>query len=111
MSYCILWRFAVAQARRAEFEAAYGPDGPWAELFGKAEGFIGVELLRSAEEEGSYLTIDRWTTREAFEAFRRNFASEYAALDRRLGGLAATETRIGAFAEISGPVHREIASG
>ena len=97
MNYCIVWRFVVAEAQQAEFEAAYGPDGPWAELFRKAEGFIGVELMRSTEKAGTYLTVDRWSSQAAFESFRERFAVEYHALDVRLEGVSKTEARIGAF--------------
>lgn len=101
MNYCILWRFVVPETRQAEFEAAYGPHGPWAELFGKAEGFIGTELMRGTEKAGTYLTIDRWSSPAAFESFRERFAGEYEALDRQLEGIASGETRIGAFGGVS----------
>jgi heme-degrading monooxygenase HmoA len=97
VAYTIVWEFHVPLERVAEFEAAYGPRGEWAVLFGHAAGFLGVELLRSAEQEGKFLTIDRWQSQSVFEAFRVQFASEYAALDKHLECMTATETRIGAF--------------
>ena len=42
--YTILWEFRVPPDRRDAYETAYGPQGPWAQLFGKAAGFVGVEL-------------------------------------------------------------------
>ena len=98
MTYAIVWEFQVPPDHAAEFEAAYSPCGPWAQLFEQAEGFLGVELLCCTDRTGRYLTIDRWQSRSAFEAFRSRFAAEYEALDKRLEGLAVTETRIGAFA-------------
>lgn len=95
--YTILWEFRVPPDRRAAYEAAYGPDGPWALLFGQAPGFAGVELLRCAEQAGRHVTVDRWRSRADFEAFKRDFGADYAALDRQLEGLADSETRIGAF--------------
>ncbi len=103
MTYTIIWEFRVPGDRAAEFEAAYGPGGAWALLFGRADGFLGVELLRSAEVAGRYLTLDRWESQAAFEAFRARFAAEYEALDYRLEGLAAAETRVGAFAGAGAP--------
>ena len=58
--YTILWEFLVPPRRRAEFEQAYAADGPWAELFGRADGFAGTQLLRCTEQDGRYLTVDRW---------------------------------------------------
>ena len=95
--YTILWEFRVPPERRAAYETAYGPEGPWAQLFRKANGFVGVELLRCTEQAGRYVTIDRWRSRADFDTFKRDFGADYAALDRQLDGIATSETRIGAF--------------
>ena len=95
--YTILWEFRVPPERCARFEAAYGADGPWAQLFARSDGFVGVELLRGTESAGRYLTVDRWRSRAHFAAFKNAFAKEYAALDQELEGLADSETRIGVF--------------
>jgi heme-degrading monooxygenase HmoA len=101
VTYDILWRFEVPDHRRADFEAAYGPEGAWAKLFRRADGFVEVRLLRSSGSGGVYLTIDRWLDEAAFDAFRTRFAADYEALDRQLEGIASGETRIGAFDSIS----------
>ena len=95
--YTILWEFLVPPPRRAEFERAYAADGLWAQLFARAEGFVGVELLRCTEQDGRYLTVDRWRSQADLRAFQRDHGTEYATLDRRLEGIAAIENRIGAF--------------
>jgi heme-degrading monooxygenase HmoA len=97
VTYLIVWEFSVPRERVPDFEAAYGPDGAWARLFARAAGFIEVELLRSTQQEGRYLTIDRWESRGAFEAFHARFAAEYKELDTSFEGLASAETRVGAF--------------
>jgi heme-degrading monooxygenase HmoA len=102
VTYEIVWEFRVPPQRLADFEAAYGADGEWARLFAGADGFIEVELLKCLEQEGRYLTVDRWVSQAAFEAFRIQFSSDYKALDERLEGIAITETRIGAFAPSGG---------
>jgi heme-degrading monooxygenase HmoA len=100
--YTILWEFRVSSKRRGEFEQAYAVDGPWADLFTRADGFLGVQLLRCVEQDGRYLTVDRWRYRADFLAFQRDFRAEYSALDRRLAGMAEVETRIGAFDDLAG---------
>jgi len=99
MSYCIIWEFSVSKSQRTAFEAAYGPNGPWALLFRKSEGFLNVELLRSCDRPDIYFTIDRWISEQAFRDFRRDHSVEYEALDRRLDGLASRETRLDTFTE------------
>ncbi len=44
-----------------------------------------------------YLTIDRWRSRAAYEAFLRSTEPLYAALDRRGDALTVSEHRLGAF--------------
>jgi heme-degrading monooxygenase HmoA len=95
--YTILWEFLVAPAKRAEFERAYAADGPWAALFGRAAGFVDSRLLRCTEQDGRYLTVDRWRSHGDHVTFQRDFGTEYTALDARLEGLADVENRIGAF--------------
>ena len=87
----------MTAAKRAEFEQACATDGPWAELFGRADGFAGIRLLRRTEQDGRHLTVDRWRSRLDHVAFRREFGTEYTALNARLEGLADVENRIGAF--------------
>jgi heme-degrading monooxygenase HmoA len=95
--FATLWEFTVDPARRAEFEKHYGPDGDWARLFRRAVGYLGSELLRDRAEPARFLTIDRWETREAFLAFRRDYGAEYERLDRELEGLANREAPLGEF--------------
>ncbi len=97
--YVILWRFRPAVGRESEFERAYGPSGVWARLFGREEGYLGTELLlrRSEDESREYLTLDRWTSRGAYEDFLTRRGGEYRRLDRRMEGLSEEETLLGAF--------------
>lgn len=99
-SYEIIWEFTVASEQRAAFEAAYGSPGPWADLFGKAEGFLETRLLRDLERDGNYLTIDRWSSEAAFMAFKRDFAAAYDRLDRELEGTSENERRLGVYAMV-----------
>jgi heme-degrading monooxygenase HmoA len=61
----------------ADFERVYGPDGAWAEFFRGGDGYVGTELLRDVETLGRYLVVDRWDTREAYQAFVDAHRDEY----------------------------------
>src|SRR5215213_8155347 len=97
--YVILWRFRPVVGQKSEFERAYGPSGEWAQLFRRDNGYLGTELLRRFEDDESkeYLTLDRWASRVAYEAFRARWSGEYRQLDRRLEELTEEETFLGAF--------------
>jgi len=60
-----------------EFERVYGPEGEWAEFFRGGAGYVGTELLRDVETPGRYLGVDRWESREAYQAFVDAHRDEY----------------------------------
>lgn len=95
--FVVVWKFEIAEDKMAGFEAAYGPEGAWAQLFRGSPSYLGTELLRDAYIPGSYLTIDRWASEEDFRAFRKDHDGEYEALDRRCDALTGHETRVGAY--------------
>jgi heme-degrading monooxygenase HmoA len=95
--FVVVWQFEVDEAKVADFEAAYSPEGAWAKLFRSSPDYRGTELLRDAYIPGNYLTIDRWASEEAFRAFRKGHDQEYEALDRVCDSLTGRETRIGAY--------------
>jgi heme-degrading monooxygenase HmoA len=95
--FVVVWQFEIAEEKITAFEAAYGPEGPWAELFRSSSEYQGTELLRDAYVSGTYLTIDRWASEQAFRDFRRTHDTEYEAVDRSCDALVSRETRIGAF--------------
>lgn len=95
--FVVVWQFEIAEEKIADFEAAYGPDGDWARLFRKSPEYHGTELLRDAYVSGSYLTIDRWKSEEAFRNFRKANDPAYEELDRACDALTQRETRVGAY--------------
>lgn len=95
--FVVVWQFEIAEEHVAAFEAAYGPEGAWAQLFRSSSDYLGTELLRDAYVPGAYLTIDRWSSEEAFRAFRREHDGAYEKLDRSCDSLTRRETRIGAY--------------
>jgi hypothetical protein len=95
--FVVVWQFEVADQSVAAFEAAYGPDGSWAQLFRLSNEYLGTELLRDAYVPGVYLTVDRWASEDAFRAFRKGHDSEYEMLDRACDALTSRETRVGAY--------------
>lgn len=97
MSYVYLWEFRVAPEHQEEFARRYGSDGDWAQLFRRASGYVGTELLRDRADRGRFVTIDRWRDEASYRQFRLEFADGYAALDRDCDQLTISETLIGEF--------------
>jgi heme-degrading monooxygenase HmoA len=99
--HVIVWRYRVAEASTSAFEEAYRPDGAWVELFRQSPGFVGTELVRG-EEAGVYLTIDRWSSSAAYEAFLRGAHAEYERLDAELASLTESEELVARGAAVDG---------
>jgi heme-degrading monooxygenase HmoA len=98
--YVIVWAFCPRPGCQRAFEDVYGPAGRWATLFREAANFLGTELLRDADGSGRYLTVDRWRSRAAYEAFRAARHSDYETLDRVCDTLTASEDLVGAFQQL-----------
>jgi len=90
-----LWRYRVAPGREAAFERAYGPDGDWAVLFRRGDGYLGTELLRAVPPGTGWVTIDRWRSEADWRAFLEKHGDAYRELDRRLAPLTAEDVEIG----------------
>jgi len=95
--FVVVWQFEIAEEKIGQFEATYGADGAWAQLFMTSTSYLGTELLRDAYMPGGYLTIDRWASEEAFRAFRKDHDAEYEHLDRTCDSLTSREMRVGAY--------------
>jgi heme-degrading monooxygenase HmoA len=93
--FVVVWEYEVRDGAAPAFEALYGPEGDWVALFREHAGFIGTELLRGAD--GRYMTLDRWTSADDYEAFLTAAKPRYAHIDARGDALTLTERRLGAF--------------
>lgn len=95
--YVIVWEFRIRPGVEAEFVEKYGPEGAWARLFRKSDGYIRTELVRDVIVERRFLTLDYWKSKEDFAQFRDQHLAEYERLDRQFEGLTEQEIRLGAF--------------
>ncbi len=103
--FITIWEFTVPAEHAAAFVAAYGPAGTWAQLFRKSAGYRGTDLFRDRANPERYVTVDFWTSPQAWEAFKAEFGEEYAALDRACERLTSAERALGSFGlgDIGGP--------
>ena len=90
--FVVIWRFTTRNA--IEFERHYRSDGTWAQLFRTDPQFIRTDLLKAADH---YLTLDCWTSREAYDAFRDANAERYAEIDRMCESLTISEEKVGEY--------------
>jgi uncharacterized protein len=102
----IVWEFEVAPEQRERFLECYAPDGDWARLFARHDGYRGSRLVASLAREDLYIVTDRWRDAAAFEAFRMEHGADYDALDAACERLTLAERPLGHFAvlEAGAPV-------
>ncbi len=95
--YAYMWEFRVRPGRRDEFLRVYGPEGDWAGLFQRGEGYLRTELLQDLEDPDRFVTIDYWRSEESWSSFRARFTKEFETLDARCEAFTLEERRIGLF--------------
>lgn len=61
-----VWEYNVVEGRETDFERIYAADGNWARLFAASDGYLGTELFRCLGELRRYITVDRFTSSEAW---------------------------------------------
>lgn len=92
--FVTVWEFQAREGSEAELLHANQPEGVWGRFFQKGPGYLGSEVLRDGRR---LVTIDRWTSREAYASFREAHLAEYQELDRQLERLTEQEHHLGFF--------------
>jgi len=95
----IIWRFRAKPDRLEQFLDRYNPEGVWAEFFRKSHDYKGTELWKDGSDRYRFLTIDHWSSEEAYARFCAESREEYAALDRDCEHLTEEEVRVGMFTD------------
>ncbi len=95
--FVIVWNYRAKVGSESEFETHYCSTGTWVQFFRRGDGFLGTELLCDADVVGNFATIDRWASREKFEAFRSANIEEYRAIDALCDALTVSEVHVGNF--------------
>jgi heme-degrading monooxygenase HmoA len=98
--YVYVWEFTVAPGQEQAFLAAYGPGGSWATLFARAQGYIETLLLQDQAVAGRFVTVDRWASAQAHDAFQARFQAEYDTLDQACEALTRHEASLGSYWEL-----------
>ena len=92
--------FVYDVANPGPFERVYGPDGEWATFFRGGRGYIGTELLKDVEQPGRYVVVDRWESRETYNAFVEGRRDEYMRRVDETRYLYDQELRFGTFENV-----------
>lgn len=101
LPFIVVQEFRVRPGRRRAFEKAYGPGGDWMRLFRRKQGHIRSELIRDRERPLCYLSLDFWTSRQAYERFMRQNHAEFRRIEKRCSFLTVEEKLIGKFDSLS----------
>ena len=91
----VFYRYRVHPAQARAFEHAYGPTGPWTQLFARHPGFVRTRLFKHKSEPNVYITIDVWKTKSDYDEFRSANAVEYNRLDAQFTMLKLEELLLG----------------
>ena len=99
--YLLIWEFHVKPGSRPQFERIYGSQGEWAGFFRQDPNYYGTDLVRDPSKPGRYVTLDYWTSRTAYEDFRRLNAADYEKIDEHCEQLTEREVALGAYERVA----------
>jgi uncharacterized membrane-anchored protein YitT (DUF2179 family)/heme-degrading monooxygenase HmoA len=92
--HVVTWRFQVKAEHAAVFKREYGPDGAWAKLFQRGDGFVKTDLIPNQADPAEFTTIDYWNSQDDYDRFLAENQDEYDRLDRQLEPLTTHQERI-----------------
>jgi heme-degrading monooxygenase HmoA len=96
-SFAYVWEYRVPSTNIAAFQAAYGPAGPWVQLFAGQPGYIRTHLLRDTMDPQRFVTIDFWESRQAFDKFLETHREQFLTIDAECEQLTESEQQLGHF--------------
>jgi heme-degrading monooxygenase HmoA len=96
--FVILWEFEVKPGSEHRFQNAYGPSGPWVQLFRRDGHYRDTLLQRDPTRPLFYFTIDLWDSEAAYQAFLHANQVAYGQLDRDTENLTSYQRHILSFA-------------
>lgn len=95
--YIIIWEYEIHAIYESQFLEYYKPDGMWAKFFRQAENYISTDLLMSEAKARTFITIDKWVSKESYEAFLKTHEAKYLELDSICERLTSSEKQIGKY--------------
>lgn len=95
--YAVIWKYRVKPQNTATFEQEYGFGGTWFKLFSESNEYKGSFLHKSETEPNTYLLIDTWSNRQAYEDFKTLHQDLYNQLSIKFEYLYETEEKIGGY--------------
>lgn len=98
--FTYIWAFSVAPSTVTQFEFEYGPRGAWVALFRTAPGYLETLLLHDNADPLRYVTVDRWKSEDAHNAFRSANLKQCEEIDRRCQGYTTSEQPLGECSEM-----------
>jgi heme-degrading monooxygenase HmoA len=95
--FVYVWDYLVKEEYLEEFKRIYGPAGDWAQLFGKANGYIATDLHQDISDPKRFITVDFWKSKDDRDNFRDQFSKEFRSLDEYCESFTKREKLIGDF--------------
>jgi len=93
--YTIVWQYTVHPQHLHTFIEYYHAAGKWVEFFQPSPFYVGTDFLQL--EDLTFITIDKWWSKEAYEQFLKEHQQAYASLDKLCEGFTTEEHLIGKF--------------
>jgi heme-degrading monooxygenase HmoA len=96
-TFVTIWKYKVKPEKKTEFGKLYGNEGDWVKLFKIFPGYIKTDLIKDLNNNGTYLTLDYWVSREAYHNFKQKSVNEFSITDKKGEELTLEEKHLGEF--------------
>lgn len=98
--YTVIWKYHIKPENKEKFELEYGQKGTWEKLFTKSNNYRGSFLYKNEDEIDTYILMDTWTSKQAYEVFKKMNKEKYNEISSDFEHLYFTEEKIGSFISI-----------
>ncbi|SMD32567.1 hypothetical protein SAMN04488029_0915 [Reichenbachiella faecimaris] len=92
--YRVIWRYRVESERIKDFLKVYDSKGDWVQLFSKSPDYVKTELFCETETNQMFITIDYWTSKEAYQEFYKKHKKEVDLIDALGDNMTSLEERV-----------------
>ncbi|MTI40248.1 antibiotic biosynthesis monooxygenase family protein [Fulvivirga lutimaris] len=100
-NYSVIWKYKVKYDSTDQFEFEYGPNGTWNKLFSQSKNYKGSFLHKSEDDSQTYILIDTWVSKQAYEDFINENQKVYNEISAGFEILYLTEKKVGSFNLVS----------
>jgi hypothetical protein len=94
--FLIIWSYTVHANHLNTFIEYYHRAGVWVNFFQPSPHYLGTDFFQT-ENENQFITIDTWTSEQAYRNYIADNKKQYDELDKQCEGFTVEEALVDTF--------------